>query len=391
VEERRRFLEERFLELEKCAGGKPGARVSDVCMGIEYYAASLEEEGERRALFGRLAYGMFEAGQRREAAILLAEFEAPTAAPEALYESAGFRALGDRLRDKGELTRAIETYTEALKKDPGNIEARIGLGLSFTLSRDYTRAGEELDKAANRPGLAKGLLAWVLVGRGLSKAGLDDNQGAITDFTAAVEMPEAPADLVALALAFRGRSKERLGDNQGAIADLTAVVEMPGAPADLVAKARLHRGIKFSEEGNHTKALEDFELCMESKTDIDILYRAFALLIGVYLQDGRLQDAVNRMARLHEMEPDGVSIERCLEARLAAIVDAGRGYSLDAASALLEASMQHDPEKIRDRIAFLKPAIEFAKTGSEDVFSSLPDKERDAARQISAALVKKKT
>jgi hypothetical protein len=91
------------------------------------------------------------------------------------------------------------------------------------------------------------------------------------------------------------------------------------------------------------------------------------------------------------MEPDGVSIERCLEARLTAILAAGKDHSLDAASALLEASMQQDPEKIRDRIAFLKPAIEFAKTGSEDVFSSLPDKERDAARQISAALVKKKT
>jgi tetratricopeptide (TPR) repeat protein len=198
------------------------------------------------------------------------------------------------------------------------------------------------------------LVAKALVNRGFRKGLLGDSQGEIADYTAVTELADAPAEQVARALINRGITKGRLGDSQGAIADYTAAVELAGAPAEQVV-------------------------------------RAFVSLTGAFLQVDRLADAVNLVARLHEIEPAGTPVERRLEVRITAIVNAAKQHSLDVAAALLEAALMHDPEDIRDRLGFLKPAIEFARTGSEQVISNLPDRERDAAREIAAKFLEKES
>ena len=96
------------------------------------------------------------------------------------------------------------------------------------------------------------------------------------------------------------------------------------------------------------------------------------------------------MAQLAELEPHDIPLEQRLEARINTIVTAGRDHSLDAASALLEALQQHDPEDIRDRLMFLQYAIDIARTGDERILADLPDRERDAIRQIASVLTEGK-
>jgi hypothetical protein len=95
------------------------------------------------------------------------------------------------------------------------------------------------------------------------------------------------------------------------------------------------------------------------------------------------------MARLHEFEPEGTPVEQRLEARIQAIVAAGKEHSIDTAALLLDVALQNDPEDVRVRMEFLAPAIQYAKTGDEQILSRLPDRERDAAKQIAAVLTGK--
>ncbi|MEW6369054.1 MAG: AAA family ATPase [Acidobacteriota bacterium] len=427
VEDRRRFLEERWQQFQTCVDGGPHARLAEVSLGIEYFAASLEDQHERRAQFERLADGVFEAGRSQQAARLLAEFATPAAMSEASYEATGYRMLGDRLIDKGDLARAIETYSAALERDPQNVEARICLGLSLGRSGDHSRAKEELDKVISNPalrngtlssallnravaewalgdregaiadytavvelpGAAPGQVATALVGRGLAKQALGNDHGAVFDYTAAVELPEASAKHVALALASRAHAKRVLRDTQGAIGDYTGVAELPGATLEQIAQALLARGVALAQLGRRTDAIRDFERCTELKTDADSVYRAFALQMKAYLTDGGLQEATECISRLHKIEPESAPLEERLEARVRAIISAGREHSLDSASTVLEAAMHHDPDAIREHLAFLQPAIELARTGSEQVIAALPDQERELAKQIAAVLVRK--
>jgi tetratricopeptide (TPR) repeat protein len=391
VDDRKRFLEKRWQDFQRCAGGGPGTRLEDISVGIEYYAASLEDERERQVQLSRLAEGMFDAGHSTEAARLMAEFEAPSATSESGYQSAGFRALGDRLSNRKEIGRAIEAYSEALKKDPKNVGARLRLGLALSASGNHERARMEFDIAATTPGISKDLLAQALVNRGITKGQLGDSRGEIADYTGVVELAGAPAEVLAVALVNRGMTLAAQGSHQRALEDFDAALALGSDLESQRSIVMIIRGIALLALGRRMQAILAFEQCLESKADHETVHRAFVLLTGAFLQDDRLQDAANLMARLHEIEPAGTPVERRLEVRITVIVDSARKHSLDVAAALLETALMHDPEDIRDRLGFLKPAMAFAQTGSEQVLANLPDRERDAAREIAVTLLEKES
>ena len=83
-------------------------------------------------------------------------------------------------------------------------------------------------------------------------------------------------------------------------------------------------------------------------------------------------------------------IERRLEARMKAILNAGRSHGPEAAEALLTAALRGGPEDIRAHLEFLSPAIQYAKTGDEQALARLPEPERDAAKKIAASILEKK-
>ena len=263
VDDRKRFLEQRWQDFQRCAGGGPGTRLEDISVGIEYYAASLEDERERQVQLSRLAEGMFDAGHSTDAARLMAEFEAPAETSELGYLSAGYRALGNRLSNRKEIGRAIEAYSEALKKDPQNVRVRLRLGLALRISGNHERARMEFDIVASTPGISKDLVAQALVNRGITKGKSGDSQGAIADYTAVVELAGAPAEWVAKALRNRGVTKGQLGDSQGAIADYTVVVEVAGAPAEVVARTLVNRGFLKGQLGDSQGAIADYTAAVE--------------------------------------------------------------------------------------------------------------------------------
>jgi hypothetical protein len=60
--------------------------------------------------------------------------------------------------------------------------------------------------------------------------------------------------------------------------------------------------------------------------------------------------------------------------------------SLEDASRLVDALLETDPEELRDRLRFLKPGLELAKTNDESVLAKLPEVERKIAREIARSL-----
>jgi tetratricopeptide (TPR) repeat protein len=494
VEERRRFLEEQWSDLQA------HRRVGEAALTIEHYAASLEDVGERQEHVGRLADVLVEEGRKREAAMLLAESVESAGLTGRRIESVGYRLLGGRMLKKGSLVDAREAFSEALKNDPKNIEATLGLGVCFARSGEHSRALAEFNCVAETPGLPLDDFARAVVNRGISKqdlgdihgaiadftavvglpgapadrvaralvsrafakGALSDTQGAIADCTAALEMPGAPPDEIAKALVGRASAKGTLGDTQGAIADYTAVVELPGAPPDEIAKALVWRsemkwslgdregamadytaaitlpgastlmialalavrGIAFVRLGHYDKGLSDFgsvvevqgipveltssallgsavafavlhrnaeavarcEQCLALRATVDLVHRAFAQLIRLHLLGERPDEAARSMSRLHQWEPEDTPIERRLEVRTEVIVTAARDHTPETAGSLLKALLESDPEDVRARMAFLVPALEYASTGNEQALSGLPDRERDAARQIAASI-----
>jgi hypothetical protein len=125
----------------------------------------------------------------------------------------------------------------------------------------------------------------------------------------------------------------------------------------------------------------------ERREHLDRL-RPLAVLL---LRNNRPDEAAGWMARMSSLEPKDTPLEQRLEARIRIVESAGRDFSLDAAAKLLEALLNNDPEELRSRLAFLKPALDFARTGDEGVLSKLPDEERDAARRIAAAMARRAT
>ncbi len=228
-------------------------------------------------------------------------------------------------------------------------------------------------------------MAQALVNRGISKGLLGDTQGAIADYTAVVELPGAPPEHVAKALVNRGIAYGSAENHQKALEDCEAALAVTDISVALRVFIMLNRGVALSNLRRGPEAIANFQQCLESR-DADQFLEAFVHLSRALVREGRPEEAAKSMAGLHRTEPAGTPTDKRVAARLAAIVDAGTAGSLDTASDLLDAAMTNDPEEVRSLLAFLKPALEFAKSGNERDLAGLPDRERDAARQIASSL-----
>jgi hypothetical protein len=60
--------------------------------------------------------------------------------------------------------------------------------------------------------------------------------------------------------------------------------------------------------------------------------------------------------------------------------------SLEDVSRVVDALLETDPEEIRDRLRFLKPGLELARTNDESVLAKLPEEERKIAKEIARSL-----
>jgi tetratricopeptide (TPR) repeat protein len=426
VDERRQFLEEQWGDLGMSIALKfQGYAARETSLMIQYYASALDDESERQAHIGRLADLHVASGRLREAAMLLAESAEPGTLEERNHESAGYRLLGDRMRAQGKCRDAMDAYRVALTKERGNVEATLGLGVCLELAGDHARATSELQRVIDMRGASADQVAMAMLTRGFARGSLGDRERAIADYTAVVGLPGASPEYVAWARINRGVIRGSLGDNQGAIEDYTAMVSLRGIPGEHIALALTSRGAAFWDLGNNEKALSDFQSaanvngvsselrsrallgcglallllhrsaegvarldeCFALRADAESVFQAFGLLVSLYLREGKLEDAIRTVARLSEFEPADAPIEPRVEVRINTIVTAAKAHGLDVAARFLDTALHSGPQDIRARMEFLAPAIEYARTGDEKLLARLPERERDAAQLIAAAVL----
>ncbi len=265
VEDRVASLGQLRKEFETSMSSGLQRRAKETAFNMEYLAASLDDSSERVRQLEGVADAYMAVGEVREAALTLSDLRAQTIRSKTRYEAVGYAALGDRLLDKGDLSRAIQTYSEALKKDKNNLEARMGLGLALGMSGDHEKALKEFSVATETRGISVGDLCHALVSRGTAKGFLGDTEGEIADYTSVIEMKGAPPDQVAEALNNWGVMKGQLGDTEGAIADFTKIIEMQDVSPDLMAMVLNNRGLAKGKINDLDGTIVDFTEVLQIK------------------------------------------------------------------------------------------------------------------------------
>jgi tetratricopeptide (TPR) repeat protein len=262
-EERKRLFQERWERFHtyQSRGFVGMARKS--LHDAEYFAATFDDPMQRRSEMERVADAYVTTGDWPSAAGLFAELVDRKVRSMAKFESLGYSVLADRLFQKGDLERALKGYSEALAKDPQNVQARADLALCLGLFGRYAEANEQFGQVLRRPRLSTMLRSRVLFNRGITRSHLGNRQGGIADYTAVVELSGAAPDVVSAAFFNRGVTKGELGDPRGAIADYTAAVELEGAPADVVSAAFVNRGITKSQLGDSEGEIADCSAAVE--------------------------------------------------------------------------------------------------------------------------------
>ena len=141
-------------------------------------------------------------------------------------------ALGDQALAIGDAARAAAAYTQALRIDPGDLEAALKLGRAREAQTDFEAAARAYEQAMK---IAPGSPApWLE--RGASYAVQGRFQYAVNDYTQAIGLdPSDPA-----AYFNRGAAYEGLKQASAAIADYSAALRLkPDSIAALLARGRL--------------------------------------------------------------------------------------------------------------------------------------------------------
>ena len=84
---------------------------------------------------------------------------------------------------------------------------------------------------------SRGKALW-LYRRGMARAKLHDQQGAIDDYSATIDMPDAPFDVKAMALYNRALVHVAAGNDRNGVDDLDAVLALDEAPVNVKTRAR---------------------------------------------------------------------------------------------------------------------------------------------------------
>jgi tetratricopeptide (TPR) repeat protein len=264
-EERRHRYRERWERFHAYQSRGIAGMARKSLLDAEYYAASFDDPIERKSEMERIADAYFAVGDLPSAVGLFADLAGRQLRSIAKLESLGYSVLAGRLAARGDLRRALESYSEALTKDPSNPETRAIFGIYLEQDGRHAEAIEQFDKILKRSRLQASLHSLLLVSRGSAKLHLGDSSRALADCTAAVEQQGASADAVALALCYRGIVRGSLGDLKGAVEDFTKVAGTRDILPELMAPALLIRGAAKRDLGEIQGAIEDFTELVQRK------------------------------------------------------------------------------------------------------------------------------
>ena len=174
--------------------------------------------------------------------------------------------------------KAIEYYSEALKLNPGLVEAYIGRGVAYTKKDDFDRAIKDYNKAVElNPNYA---MAYYNLGNAYLHK--DDPDKAIKDYTQAIELQPDDSD----AYIGRGVAYAKKGNSDCAIKDYdTAIHLKPDYPT-----AYYNRGNAYADKGEFNNAIKDYSEVIQLDSNYAEAYYSRG---NAYNKKGEMDLAIN--------------------------------------------------------------------------------------------------
>lgn len=179
-----------------------------------------------------------------------------------------------------------------------------------------------------------------------------------------------------------GCCRSKRGEIGKAMENFTKVLEGKGVGPHGIAAALLNRGLASEQLGNTEAASDDFQRCAESRINANIVYRGLLSLIRVLCEANRLDEAMGWATRTNELEPEDALLHRRVETRISLLLSIAQGGSLENSAKVLEGFLEESDKELRERLSFLSPALEFARSGDEASLAKIPEEEQRLARII---------
>jgi len=183
---------------------------------------------------------------------------------DAYYERAMTYAAANQFQ------RAIDDFNQILRRSPDDVSALIGRGACYINIDDYQRALPDLNRVIQREPQNE----TAYFDRGLAYAGLQQNQKAVDDYTQVIRNhPKWPSTWYN-----RGIVYHAAGDFKSAIADFTEAVRLRPDYADAYA----NRGATRAGAGDFRQALPDLNEALRIRPDsADLLNTRGMILLAM--------------------------------------------------------------------------------------------------------------
>lgn len=161
--------------------------------------------------------------------------------------------LGYKAYREGDLTSAINYFTQAIDKDPQNISAVIDRAYARQENGDYLNAIADFSLPRIAP-----LQPTCLVGVGYCHTNLNNFAAALQNFSASLAL-DKKSDVAVSAYSGRAAVKRALHDIPGALADCDAALALDAQSGD----ARWQRAITFYASQQFAKAVTDLMIVVD--------------------------------------------------------------------------------------------------------------------------------
>ncbi len=185
------------------------------------------------------------------------EYKVITRAPRKFdFAAAGSLDLVDqgcKAYQEGDLTKAINYFTQAIDKDPQNIKAVLDRAYARQENGDYLNAISDFSQTRIAP-----LQPSCLSGMGYCHASLNNFPAALRDFNESLAL-DRKGDSAVSAYSGRAAVKRTLHDIPGSLADCDAAIALDPRSAD----ARWQRAITFCSAQQFAKAVADLTIVVD--------------------------------------------------------------------------------------------------------------------------------
>ncbi|MEN8191342.1 MAG: tetratricopeptide repeat protein [Bacteroidota bacterium] len=209
---------------------------------------------------------------------------------DAFTDSSNYRLrVGHNELYYGEIRKAIDEYTIAIKQNPNDFEAYVSRAVAYKRARNYEGSLEDYDSALELKPNDK----VILIDIGDVKYQLKDYKGAIEAYTKYIEFRPNEARTYSA----RGVSKSMTNNLEGSISDFNKAIQLDPTNAEYVA----NRGISYRGLGKIENAISDFEKATEID---DEYYPAFNMLGDIYFQRGNVTKATWAYENCNKLKPE---------------------------------------------------------------------------------------